>query len=140
MEEINKNNNQSQFRVRKYDFSDKGLSKKEYHKKWYDANKDKLKEELKQSYDEHKDQLKEKAKSLLIFILRSPTILPNDLLLIYFVLSIKLSMTETNRFFFSLRNDFLTWKKKKNNNFKNGNVNIYRISYLLISRSQFTTM
>jgi len=56
MEEINKNNDQSQFRVRKYDFSDKGLSKKEYHKKWYDANKEKLKEELKQSYDEHKDQ------------------------------------------------------------------------------------
>ena len=64
MEEINKNNNQSQFRVRKYDFSDKGLSKKEYHKKWYDANKEKLKEELKQSYDEHKDRLKEKSKSL----------------------------------------------------------------------------
>ena len=33
---------ESQFRVRKYNFADKGLSKEEYHKKWYDANKEKL--------------------------------------------------------------------------------------------------
>jgi hypothetical protein len=52
--------NQSQFRVRKYNFADKGLSKKEYHKKWYDANKEKLKE----SNAEQKEQLKEKSKIL----------------------------------------------------------------------------
>lgn len=62
--DIEEKDKQSQFRVRKYDFADKGLSKKEYHKKWYDANKEKLKGELKQSYDEHKDQLKEKSRSL----------------------------------------------------------------------------
>ena len=57
-------NSQSQFRIKKYDFAGKGLSKKEYHKKWYDANKEKLKDELKHSYTENKDQLKEKSKTL----------------------------------------------------------------------------
>jgi hypothetical protein len=55
-----KGDNQSQFRVRKYEFADKGLSKKEYHKKWYDANKEKLKI----SNVEQKEQLKERSKVL----------------------------------------------------------------------------
>ena len=57
-------NIQSQFRIKKYDFAGKGLTKKEYHKKWYDANKEKIKDELRQTYTEHKDHLKEKSKTL----------------------------------------------------------------------------
>jgi alpha-galactosidase/6-phospho-beta-glucosidase family protein len=83
-------------RPKKYDFLDNPITKEEYNKKWYEANREKSierykenKDEMKKKYKENKEEMKKKSKDIqkkyrdsfrLLKIIYERYIIPNDII------------------------------------------------------------
>ena len=83
-------------RPKKYDFLDVSITKEEYNKKWYEANREKSlerykdnKEEMKKKYRDNKEEMKKKSKDIqkkyrdsfrILKILYERHIVPSDII------------------------------------------------------------